>query len=443
MFLGLFSFCRNTKNREETTLQPHDMNSNESSHLLRGSFLRFLAARCAAISAYQMMAVAVGWQMYALTHSAFDLGLVGLVQFIPSMLLVLVVGYAADRFDRRRLVASAQIVEAVAVMVLLWATIGHWVNREVLFLLVFMLGVGRAFAFTAIQTLLPGLVDQETLPRAMAINASVMQASIIAGPMLGGLLYIAGPKVVYGVSCILFLASALLISGIRIRRTMPAREPVRLATLFAGISYIRSKPVLLGAISFDLFAVLLGGATALLPIYARDILFASPLGLGMLRSAPAVGAFASSLYLARFPLRNRVGRTMFTAVAWFGLATIIFALSRSMIVSFLALMLLGCSDMLSVVIRSSLVQLETPDEMRGRVSAVNSVFIGASNQLGEFESGVTAAWFGAVPAAVIGGVGTLLVVVLWRYLFPQLAERDRLHEKPAEAEAAGTVPVEA
>jgi MFS family permease len=416
---------------------------DSSKLLLKGSFLRFLAARLAAISAYQMVAVAVGWQTYELTHRALDLGFVGLIQFLPSMLLVLVVGYAADRFDRRRLVAWAQIVEAAAVLVLLCATIGGWVNRDVLFLFVFLLGVGRAFAFTTIQTLLPALVDQESLPKAMAINASVMQAAIIAGPMLGGLLYVAGPNVVYGVSFTLFLVSSLLISGITVRRTIPVREPVSLTTLFAGVAYIRSKPVLLGAISFDLFAVLLGGATALLPIYARDILFASPLGLGMLRSAPAVGAFASSLYLARFPLQNRVGRTMFTAVAWFGVATIVFALSRSMVVSFLALVLLGWSDMLSVVIRSSLVQLETPDEMRGRVSAVNSVFIGASNQLGEFESGLTAAWFGTVPAAVIGGVGTLVIVGLWYVLFPQLARRDRLHEKREETEVMGAVPAEA
>jgi len=415
----------------------------EFNPVLQGSFRWFLAARFSAILAYQMVAVAVGWQIYELTHSAMNLGLVGLVQFIPSMLLVLLVGYAADRFDRRRLVAIAQTVEASAVLVLCWSTIGGWVSRDLIFLLIFALGVGRAFAFTTIQTLVPSLVDQETLPKAMAINASVMQASIIVGPMLGGFLYIAGPAIVYGVCVFLFLISALMISRIQIRRSIPKREPVNLATIFAGVSYIRSKPVLLGAISFDLFAVLLGGATALLPIYARDILFASPLGLGLLRSAPAVGAFASSLYLARFPLRSKVGRTMFTAVAWFGLATIIFALSRSMVISFLALVLLGWADMLSVVIRSSLVQMETPDEMRGRVSAVNSVFIGASNQLGEFESGVTAAWFGVVPAAVIGGIGTLVIVALWRYLFPQLAERDKLHGSEYEPNALDAAPSEA
>ena len=417
----------------------------EDSSPLRGSFRWFLAARGAAIIAYQMVAVAVGWQVYSMTHRALDLGLVGLVQFIPSLVLVLYVGHAADRYDRRRLAATAQLAEALALLVLTLATLGGWVSREVIFLFVFAVGVARAFEFTTMQTLVPSLVEPEALPKAMAVNASVMQASIIVGPMLGGFLYAAGPAVVYGVSCSLFLSSALLISRIQIRRSVPRREPVSLATIFAGISYIRSKPVLLGAISFDLFAVLLGGATALLPIYARDILFASPLGLGVLRSAPAVGAFTSSLYLARRPLKEKVGKAMFNAVAWFGLATIIFALSRNMIISFLALVLLGWADMLSVVIRSSLVQLETPDAMRGRVSAVNSVFIGASNQLGEFESGATAALFGVVPAAVIGGVGTLLIVVLWRRLFPQLAQRDQLHEKKVFEEEAvpDGVPVEA
>lgn len=404
----------------------------ETSPINSGSFRWYLVARCVSVIAYQMVAVAVGWQVYELTHRAIDLGLVGLVQFIPSMILVLFVGHAADRYDRRRLVALAQTAEAAAILILCLATIGQWVNRDMIFMIVFAVGVGRAFEFTTMQTLVPSLVDQETLPKALAVNASVGQASIIIGPMLGGFLYVAGPAVVYGVSCVLFLFSAVVISRIRIRRTAPRREPVSLATIFAGVSFIRSKPVLLGAISFDLFAVLLGGATALLPIYARDILLASPRGLGLLRSAPAFGAFASSLYLARFPLRGKVGRTMFNAVTCFGLATIVFALSRSMVLSFFALVTLGWADMISVVIRSSLVQLETPDEMRGRVSAVNSIFIGASNQLGEFESGVTAAWFGVVPAAVLGGVGTLMIVALWSKLFPQLAQRDRLQSGECE-----------
>jgi len=392
----------------------------------RSSFLWLLVARSSGIIAYQMVAVAVGWQIYALTGRPLDLGLVGLVQFIPSALLVLVVGHTADRYDRRRIVSMAQLVEATALLVLLTATLGSWISREVIFMFIFLLGCGRAFEYTTMQTMVPSLVEPEELPRAMAVNASVAQASIIAGPMLGGFIYIAGPAVVYGIGAALYLLSAVLISCLRIRHMVRSREPISLERLFAGIAFIRSRPVLLGAISFDLFAVLLGGATALLPVYARDILFASPRGLGLLRSAPAVGAFLASLYLARFPLRQRVGRKMFNSVALFGAATIVFALSTSMLLSFLALIVLGGADMLSVVIRSSLVQLDTPDEMRGRVSAVNAVFIGASNQLGEFESGLTAAWFGVVPAAVMGGVGTLMVVGLWRYLFPQLVSRDRL-----------------
>ena len=390
------------------------------------SFLWLLGARSAGIIAYQMVAVAVGWQIYSLTGRPLDLGLVGLVQFIPSALLVFVVGHTADRYDRRRIVSLAQLLEATALLVMVSATLGQWISREVIFLLIFIIGCARAFEFTTMQTMVPSLVEPEELPRAMAVNASVAQASIIIGPMLGGFIYVAGPSVVYRFSAALFLFSAIVISCLRIRHIPRTREPVSLGRLFAGVAFIWSRPVLLGAISFDLFAVLLGGATALLPIYARDILLASPRGLGLLRSAPAVGAFFSSLYMARFPLRQNVGRKMFNSVALFGAATIVFALSTSMVVSFLALIILGGADMLSVVIRSSLVQLETPDEMRGRVSAVNSVFIGASNQLGEFESGVTAAWFGVVPAAVLGGVGTLLVVGLWRYLFPQLASRDQL-----------------
>lgn len=392
----------------------------------RRSFRWLLGARSAGIVAYQMVAVAVGWQIYSLTGRPLDLGLVGLVQFLPSALLVLAVGHAADRYDRRRIASLAQLLEAAALLLLVSATLGGWISREVIFLFVFVVGCARAFEFTTMQTMVPSLVEPEELPRAMAVNASVAQASIIVGPMLGGFIYVAGPAVVYGISAVLFIFSAIVISCLRIRHIPRSREPVSLERLFAGVAFIRSRPVLLGAISFDLFAVLLGGATALLPIYARDILFASPRGLGLLRAAPAVGAFLASLYLARFPLTKKVGRKMFNSVALFGAATIVFALSTSMLLSFLALIVLGGADMLSVVIRSSLVQLETPDEMRGRVSAVNAVFIGASNQLGEFESGLTASWFGVVPAAVLGGVGTLLVVGLWRYLFPQLALRERL-----------------
>lgn len=386
----------------------------------------FLASRGASIVAYQMVGVAVGWQVYDLTRSALSLGLVGLVQFLPSLFLVLVVGHAADRYDRRRVVCLAQAVEGGALLGLVISCLAGWVGRELIFFFVFMVGTARAFEFTTMQTVVPSIVEAEMLPSALALSASVMQAAIIAGPMIGGFLYLLGPVAVYLTAALLFFFASAVVLRLRLKSAPPKREPTTLKTLFAGIAFIRRRPVLLGAISFDLFAVLLGGVTALLPIYARDILFATPRVLGVLRAAPALGAFLASLYLARRPLRRRVGPVMFGAVAAFGVATIVFALSTSITWSFLALAGLGMADMLSVVIRSALVQLDTPDEMRGRVSAVNSVFIGASNQLGEFESGLTASWFGTVPAALWGGIGTLVIVVLWRLLFPELAKRDTL-----------------
>lgn len=390
------------------------------------SFQLFLSSRAAATVAYQMAGVAVGWQLYELTRRAMDLGLVGLLQFIPSLLLVLYVGHAGDRYDRRRIVSLAQLAEAAALLCLLLATLFHTLDRGGIFLLVFILGIGRAFDYSTTQALAPSLVEPEELPRAIAASSSVKQAATIVGPMLGGILCIAGPLAAYAASFSLFVVSATIISFIRIRRTLTPREPASLRTIFAGITFIRNNPVVLGAVSFDLFAVLCGGVTALLPIYARDILQVGPQGLGLLRAAPAVGALAAAIYLARNPLASRVGRVMFVAVAIFGAMTIVFALSRSMLLSLVALVVLGCADMLSVVIRASLVQLETPDEMRGRVSAVNAVFIGTSNELGEFESGLTAALFGTVPAALLGGIGTLAVVLIWWRLFPQLLQRDRL-----------------
>jgi MFS family permease len=392
------------------------------------AFTYFLTARAAATLAYQMTGVAIGWQMYDLTHSPLALGLVGLVQFVPSLILALYVGHAADRYERRSIVAISQTLEALALLCLAVFSMLHRIDRDTILLIVFLLGIVRAFEFTTFQTLLPALVTQEALPAAIARNASVRQAAVIVGPMLGGFLYIAGSGAVYITGGCLFFLSAAIIARLRMqRRAQTIREPATLTSLFAGIAYIRSQPVLLGAISLDLFAVLLGGATALLPIFARDILAVGPWGLGILRSAPAIGALTASLYLTRKPLQRRVGKIMFAAVAGFGAATVVFAFSTSIVLSCLALVVLGWTDMISVVIRTTLVQMETPDEMRGRVSAVNAVFVGTSNEFGEFESGLTAAWFGVVPAALLGGVGTLAVVVLWIYLFPQLVQRERLH----------------
>jgi MFS family permease len=393
------------------------------------SFVRFWIARVTGGFANQMQAVAVGWQMYALTGSPLDLGLVGLVQFAPSVILLLVVGHVADRYDRRWVVGCAQLVEAGAATALAILSLRGTVTEHAIFALVALAGAARAFVMPTQQTLLPSLVPAAVLPRAVAANATAGQTAIIAGPALGGFLYAAGPDTVYAVCTLMFVVASALNATLHVQRRGAMREPPTAARLFAGIAYIRQKRELLGAISLDLFAVLLGGAAALFPIYARDILFTGPWGLGLLRSAPAVGALAMAIWLAHHPLERHAGRKMFAGIAMFGVATIVFGLSRAFALSIAALIVMGAADMVNVVVRMSLVQLRTPDEMRGRVSAVNSMFIGASNQLGEFESGVTAAWFGTVPSVVIGGVGTLVVALLWMRWFRELAEVDSLSSK--------------
>jgi len=393
------------------------------------AFICFIIARAASTIGFQIAGVAVGWHVYAMTGKAFDLGLVGLAQFLPSLALVLIVGHVADQFNRRLIVSIAQLIMAIVLGLLALSCYGSWVTRDVILGFLFLIGTARAFEFTTLQTIIPSLVDQEALPRALALAGSVRQAAVIAGPLIGGFLYLAGPAVVYLCSAILFTFSATVIFSLSIKRTIAPREPFSRAAFFAGIRFICHRQVVLGAISLDLFAVLLGGATALLPIYASDILHTGPWGLGILRAMPAIGALLASLWLMRAPLTSRVGKVLFFSVALFGGATITFALSTAITLSCFALMILGAADMVSVVIRSTLVQLETPDEMRGRVSAVNSIFIGTSNELGEFESGLTAALFGVVPAAVLGGVGTLLIVVLWMRLFPQLLHHDKMQSQ--------------
>jgi MFS family permease len=389
-------------------------------------FALFWVARGCTTIAFQVQGVAVGWQIYSLTGSPFYLGLVGLAQFLPMFLLTLAVGHVADRYDRRIVVRACQIVEGLAVGALAFGSFMGWQSKEGLLATVFVIGAARAFEGPTMHALVPGLVPGPLIPRAVALSSSAHQTATILGPALGGLLYAAGPTSAYAMSSILFLAASAFVALIRIERTPPVREPVSLRSLFAGISFIRNHRVILGAISLDLFAVLLGGATALLPVYARDILVTGPGGLGLLRSAPAVGALGMSVFLARYPLRRRVGRIMFGAVMIFGVATIVFAVSTSFMLSLGALMVLGAADVISVVIRTSLVQMGTPDDMRGRVSAVNSMFVGTSNQLGEFESGLTAALFGVVPAVLIGGVGTIVVVLIWMRLFPQIVRTESL-----------------
>jgi MFS family permease len=390
-------------------------------------FVLFWLARVCATIAFQALAVAVGWQIYAFTNSPFQLGLIGLVQFLPSVIFFLIVGHVADRYDRRTVLRICQVVEGTVAALLALGTASGWLTTDIIFALVFVFGAARAFESPTLQSLLPTIVPAPMFPSAVAGSASANQTATIIGPALGGFLYAIGPVFAYGFCALAFLSAALFVTFIKVEGEAPAREPPTLKTLFAGINFIRQQPMILGAISLDLFAVLLGGATALLPVFARDIFDAGPWVLGLLRAAPAVGALSMSVALARWPLQQKVGRTMFVSVAIFGAATIVFALSRSLPLSFVALVVLGAADVISVVIRLTLVQINTPTAMLGRVSAVNALFIGTSNQLGEFESGVTAALFGTVPAVVLGGIGTVLVVLVWMRLFPQLLYADRFN----------------
>jgi MFS family permease len=424
---GRLRFCLGCFPCYKPPVRPPPSNPVQASSLLKHApFARFLCARISSSLAYQILGVAVGWQIYDLTGSAWYLGLVGLAQFLPLFLLTLVVGQVADRYDRRRIASLCQLVQGIAACALAMASFGGWQSKESILVIMLAAGAARAFEMPTMQALLPGVVPPPLIPRAVTGAASAFQTASIVGPALGGVLYATGAGTVYVASGVLFCAAGMFIRLIRFEPAAHAREPVSLRSVFAGIAYIRRRPEILGAISLDLFAVLLGGATALLPVYARDILQTGPWGLGLLRSAPAAGALMMSLTLMRFALHRRAGRIMFLAVTIFSMATIVFALSTTFVLSLCALVVLGAADMISVVIRQSLVQIRTPDEMRGRVSAVNAMFIGTSNQLGEFESGVTAAWFGAVPAVLIGGIGTLLVVLVWMKLFPQLAQVDSL-----------------
>lgn len=393
------------------------------------AFMRFWYARLTGTTGNQMLMVAVGWQMYDLTGSAWDLGLVGLLQFLPALLLTLVAGHVADRHDRSRILAIAMATQTVVALVLMLATHGHWASRGLLLALSVAIGTAKAFQMPAQQALVPSLVPASVLPRALAFSSAGMQAAIIGGPALGGFIYVAGADVVYATCAACFVAAGVLFLRIGHPHAPPPKEPVSLRTVLAGFQFIWQRPVVLGAISLDLFAVLLGGATALLPMFAKDVLHVGPWGLGLLRGAPAAGALCMSLVLTRWPISRRVGHAMFAAVAVYGVATMVFAVSTSFVLSLIALWVSGAADMVSVVIRQSLVQLETPDAMRGRVAAVNSIFIGASNQLGEFESGATAALLGPVGSVLLGGAGTLFIAGLWFKLFPDLARRERLTER--------------
>jgi MFS family permease len=390
------------------------------------SFIRLWFARLASVSAGQMMMVALGWQMYELTGSAWDLGLVGLLQFLPALALALPAGQWIDRHHRGRIVAGCLLAHTLVALALALGSSTGWVSRESLLGVSVLLGALRAIQMPAQQALTPLLVPAGDLPRALAFSSAGLQGAIIAGPALGGLIYAGGAAATYGTCCGLFALASALCLGVRYDHQPPPREAMSWHSVLAGLRFVAGHKVVLGAVSLDLFAVLLGGAVALLPMFAKDILHVGPFGLGVLRGAPAVGALTMSLWLTRHPLRRHTGRWLLRAVGTFGLATVVFGLSTSFWLSLLALAVTGAADMVSVVIRQTLVQLETPDAMRGRVSAVTSLFIGASNQLGEFESGATAALLGPVGSVVLGGAGVLLVAATWPRLFPALARRDGL-----------------
>jgi MFS family permease len=389
-------------------------------------FLLYFGARTFSNFSRQIVAVAVGWQVYALTGSAFHLGMVGLAQFLPTAILTFVAGHAADRYDRKRVVQICQLTDALTVAFLAWGSLAGWLEVVHIYLAAAVFGATNAFERPAAAAMLPAIVTSGLLQQGTAISSGALQLASIAGPALGGLLYALSPGVTYALTAVFWGASGFLNGAIRMPRTARAPDVPGWKSLFAGVAFVRRNRDVLGVISLDLFAVLLGGATALLPIYASDILHTGPWGLGVLRAAPAVGALGMTALIAHRPILRGVGMRMFQAVVLFGVFTVIFAVSRNFWLSTGTLVLMGAADTVSVVIRLSLVQLVTPDDMRGRVSAVNFLFINASNQLGEFESGITAALLGTVPATLVGGLGTVVVALLWMRLFPSLRRFERL-----------------
>ena len=401
------------------------------------NFVSYTLARFFIVVALEMQSVAVGWQVYEITKRPLDLGYVGLAQFLPGFALFLFAGHAADLYDRRKLLMWCYGGFALCSALLLAISWRAPQSVHSIYFVLVLLGIFRCFNWPASRALLPQLVPEEHFSNAVAWTASTFQIATIAGPAIGGIAYALfhGPEGVYAIAVVVSILSTILTLRIHPKPTspekkladrVPDKEPVTLRTVLAGFRFIWEKKLILGSISLDMFAVLLGGAVALLPVYARTILHTGPWGLGLLRSAPGVGAALMAIAVAHRPIRRRAGLTMLLSVAAFGVLTIVFGISHSLILSLVALFLLGASDMVSVIIRATLIQVATPDEMRGRVNAVDMLFIGVSNELGEFESGLTAQWFGTVPAVVLGGVGTLLVIATWALLFPELREADQL-----------------
>jgi MFS family permease len=400
-----------------------------------GDFTLYQIARFFIVAALEMQSVAVGWQVYDITRRPLDLGLIGLAQFLPSFLLFLVAGHAVDRFERRRILVLCYAGLAICSGLLLAITFVHYRAVYSIYVVMILVGIVRSFSAPGGRAFLPELVAEEHFPNAVAWNATIFEGATILGPAIGGFLYALakGPSIVYGAALITGIAATVSMLRIQSRAKPRPREEISMKTVLAGLHYIWQQKVILGAISLDLFAVLLGGAVALLPVFAREILHTGPWGLGLLRSAPGIGAAIMALAVAHRPLKRKVGVTMLWCVAGFGICTIIFGLSRSLILSLIALLLLGAADMVSVIIRGVLVQLGTPDAMRGRVNSVEMLFIGASNELGQFESGITAAWLGTVPAVILGGVGTLVVIGIWAWFFPELRNADQFVSVQDEA----------
>ena len=392
-------------------------------------FLLFWLSRLSATFATQVLSVAVGWQIYDLTHDPFDLGLVGLVQFAPALLLVLVTGAVSDRYNRRVIVAVCQFVEAACALAMLALTVMGAISPAWIFSILAVFGVARAFMNPAASSLIPNLVPERDLAGAIAISSSAWQVATITGPVAGGLLYGVAAAAPYATTVVLLVIAGTLVLLVPRPPQKITPEPANWSTVVAGFRYVWREKIVLGAISLDLFAVLLGGAVALLPAYARDILHTGPWGLGLLRSAPGLGAILVALWLAARPVRDHAGAIMFVAVALFGVSTLVFGLSTAVWLSVAALALAGAVDMVSVYIRETLIQIWTPDAVRGRVNAVNMVFVGASNELGEFRAGTVAALIGVVPAVVIGGVGTLAVAAIWAWAFPMLRRARRLDRR--------------
>jgi MFS family permease len=405
-------------------------------------FLLFQIARFLIVSAVEMQAVAVGWQVYEITKRPLDLGYVGLAQFLPGILLFPISGHASDRFERRNVLSACYAGYALCFAVLLALSRRGVPSIVPIYIVLVMIGIVRSFNGPASRSILPQLVPQEHFANAVAWNATIFQAATVLGPSFGGIVYAAfrGPSAVYAIAMVTAIGATVTTFRIKPEVKVRPREPMNLKTLFAGLHFIRSNKLILGAISLDLFAVMLGGAVALLPVYAREILHTGPWGLGLLRTAPGAGAALMAIFLAHWPLRGKSGPTLLWAVAGFGVFTIIFGLSRNLAVSLIALVLLGASDMVSVIIRATLTLLATPDEMRGRVTAVDMIFIGTSNEFGQFESGITAQWFGTVPAVVLGGLGTLVVIALWTWWFPELRRAGELHALTTEPESTTADP---